>query len=60
MPCASANCYRWIKICIRLFDLGKDGALLPTVLSIGLDKSVNVGLFIVNNTYCLKLNKNKN
>ena len=46
MPWASANSYRWIKICLRLFDLGKDGGLLLTVLSIGLDKSVNGGLFI--------------
>ena len=62
MPCASANSYRWIKICIRLFDLGKDGGLLPTVLSIGLDKSVNGGLFIKykKHSYCLKLNINKN
>ena len=46
MPWASANSYRWIKIFLRLFDLGKDGGLLITVLSIGLDKSVNGGLLI--------------
>ena len=36
IPCASANSYGWIKVCLRLYDLGQDGGLLLTVLSPGL------------------------